>query len=76
MYVIVYRTKETLVKFAKTLVITFITEALIASIIAIARIPLSQSIITIMLFVAIIEIMFIMNKKEKVEKEAEVIKNA
>lgn len=75
-YGIAYRTKEILVKFVKTLVITFITEALIASIIAIVRIPLSQSIITIMLFVAIIEIMFIMNKKETVEKESETIENA
>lgn len=66
-YIIIYRNKEVVLKYIKTLCITLITEALIASIIAITRIPLSQSIITIMLFVAIIEIMFIMNKKEAVK---------
>lgn len=78
-YLIIYRNKEIVIKFVKTLVITLITEALIASVIAITRIPLSQTIITIMLFVAVAEIMFIMNKKEKakaVEKDAEVIENA
>lgn len=68
-YFIVYRNKEIVLKFIKTLIITLITEALIASVIAITRLPLSQTIITIMLFVAIVEIMIIMNKKEIANNE-------
>ena len=70
-YLAIYRTKEVVIKFIKTLIITLITEALIASVIAITRIPLSETIIILMLFVAIIEIMVIMNKKEKVKKVSE-----
>lgn len=63
-YIAVYKNKKTIVRYAKTLAITLVTEALIASIIAIVRIPLSQSIITLMLFVAVAEIMVCMNKNK------------
>ncbi len=63
-YAIIYRNKETIIKYIKTLGITIITEALIASIIAIVRIPLSQSIITLMLFISVAEIMICMNKNK------------
>ena len=63
-YGIIYRNKEVVIKYLKTLGIVFLTEALIASVIAIVRIPLSQSIITWMLFVAIAEIMYCMNKNK------------
>ncbi len=68
-YLIAYRNKEVILKYVKTLIITVVTEALIASVIAITRIPLSQTIITIMLLVAIIEIMFVMNKKGILKEE-------
>lgn len=63
-YTIVYRNKEIVIKYIKTLLIIVITEMLIASIVAIVRIPLTQSIITIMLFIAIIEMLFYMNKNK------------
>lgn len=62
-YAIVYRNKVAIIKYMKTLEIIILAEALIASVIAIIRIPLSQSIITLMLFVAVAEIMVCMNKK-------------
>lgn len=62
-YAIVYRNKVAIIKYMKTLGIIILAEALIASVIAIIRIPLSQSIITLMLFVAVAEIMVCMNKK-------------
>lgn len=62
-YAIVYRNKAAIIKYIKTLGIIILAEALIASVIAIIRIPLSQSIITLMLFVAVVEIMVCMNKK-------------
>lgn len=63
-YAIVYRNKETMVKYMKTLLIVVVTEMLLASIVAITRIPLTQSIITLMLFIAVAEIMFYMNKNK------------
>lgn len=63
-YTIVYRNKDVVIKYIKTLLIIVITEMLIASIVAIVRIPLTQSIITIMLFIAIIEMLVYMNKNK------------
>lgn len=63
-YITVYRNKEIVIKYTKTLAITIVTEAFIASVIAIARIPVSQSIITLMLFIAVAEIMVCMNKNK------------
>lgn len=63
-YIVIYRNKEVVIKYAKTLAIILVTEAFIASVIAITRIPLSQSIITVMLFIALAQIMFYMNKNK------------
>lgn len=63
-YMAIYRNKETAINYVKTLALTLVTEAFIASVIAIVRIPLTQSIITAMLFIAIAQIMFCMNKNK------------
>lgn len=63
-YVIVYRKKEIILKYIKSLGIVVITEALIASVVAIVRIPVTTSLIPLMLFVAITEIIFYMNKNK------------
>lgn len=63
-YVIVYRNKETVIKYLKSLLVIIITEMLIASVVAITRIPLTQTIITVMLFVAVAEMMLYMNKNK------------
>lgn len=63
-YGVIYRNKETIIKYCKTLGIVLLTEALVSSVIAIVRIPLSQSIITLMLFLAVAEIMYCMNKSK------------
>ena len=63
-YVVVYRTKDILVKYLKTLVLSLLTTATIASIIAITRIPFSGTTITIILFIVLIQIMYCMNKNK------------
>lgn len=63
-YAVIYRKKEIIIKYGKTLVIILVTEAFVASVIAITRIPVSQSIITLMLFVAFIEMIACMNKNK------------
>lgn len=63
-YLIIYRNKKTMINYVKALASTLVLEAVIASVVAITRVPLSQSIITIMLFVAVAQIMIYMNKNK------------
>lgn len=63
-YIIIYRNEAGIINYAKTLAFTLVTEIFIASVITIARIPLTQSLITAMLFIAIAQIMFCMNKNK------------
>lgn len=63
-YTIVYRTKDIVFKYIKSILIILVTEMLIASIVAITRVPLTQTVITVMLFVAVAEMMFYMNKNK------------
>lgn len=63
-YIAVYRTKKVIVKYLKALVCSILTTAAIASIVAITRIPFSQSVITVILFAVLLQIMYCINKNK------------